>query len=243
MRLASVRSYPSHHRSTARHGDLLCVGFFLLFAYDASAQTTRLNAQNMRPTGDVGGLTSVWSLEAPTEFTFSTSGWADVAYRPLRLSVPALDLPAESIVRWRTDLHLGFSLGLPGRSAVGINVPFITSQRGLDNQFARDTLGYDGLSSGALGDISLWGKIWLAPEQGLLPGLGVGAILSLPTGPEKQLGGEPGAVFEPFLILGRQLGMHSLHQPRLSYTYRPGSTARDQGIERISDPQRPLVSV
>ena len=154
-----------------------------LLAAPALAGATGYDAQSRKPVHDGSGLFSTWGADPIEAWSVRTGIAVDFARRPVWLDAETGgQIP---IVERATGVDGGVVIGLPFAAQLGLSAPFAQHQLGTTWQSDQTT----GASTGGLGDLRLDAKWRALRGTASVPSLGVGTIVSFPTGDEESWNG------------------------------------------------------
>ncbi len=132
--------------------------------------------------------------------------WLVGATDLLRLQIAGSGEPLGNLVKHRLTGHLLLGGSLFQRVDVGVSLPVVAYQDGLDTRLVRQVLGRRELSSAGAADLRLTAKAALLSERGARPALALLLEVVAPTGAPRQLFGERGWVFAPSAVVSHHLG-------------------------------------
>ncbi len=211
-------------RSQIVSAQVLTAWLVLTFASSAVAQTNRsIDVERFRPALDPNGFIGFQGTIMPGHGLVDTQLVLNYSHDALVLTPRGEDV---SVIEHRVGANLTAQVGLGGRGALALDVPFIMLQRGDDSVLA-DSAGP--VESNAMGDPRiiarvrvLGAKIDPQRRQNDGPGVALLAALTLPIGQELSFASEGAVTFDvaalaDFHVLGLGVGgslgyRHRFHQ-------------------------------
>ena len=175
---------------------LVLCGLIPAFASRADAQR-RISADGFKPPYDSDGLAGIQGTVTPGPLRWNAMSWTSWVRRPLRSQ-------DRVVLKQRLIQDLALQLGIGGRIALGVGLPFVPFQ---EVSFEMLGDGFDGVSSTGVGDPrgSVRYRFLGAPSSGRVEirrglGLAVQGTVTLPLGQEAAFVSEKGSTAEVALL-------------------------------------------
>jgi len=156
----------------------------------AKAQTPSLDVRHFQPPTSPDGSLYVETTNSPGASQWNVGSWLSWSFRPVVLRDGNDDVVA-NLISQQLSLDLLGSIGVTRHAAIGLAVPAVLAQTGDSNEYTNTVLHGSTLSSQALGDIALTGKVTLMAIEPM-GGWGFAALarVTAPTGSRTAYVGE-----------------------------------------------------
>jgi hypothetical protein len=214
---------------------LVTLGMVTVFVWMQASvghSASGFDVDSLNPNAELGSMVSLWNADVPAHLSVGMGVWVNAAYRAVHFEVPSLGLPEGDIVRWRGEARLTALLGLFDHFAIGLDIPYVFMQSGIDNAYSRNILGHESLGEKQLGDVAVLAEYQILKQSNLRPALSLGGRVVLPTGQPSDLTGEGALRVEPLVALSRIFGSLGM-MANAGYRFR--TQAAFLGQKRIGD--------
>ena len=162
--------------------------------------------QTNYPSPFAGAVLGVDVAEVQTHLATRTALYLDWSHRPLRAAIGSIGALLGDFVASRLDARLGASISLFGYGSLGLSVPVVLLQQGINTDIVRLAAGIDELAPTALGDIVMSAKGRVLTQTGPWPGIAMALDVIVPTGNEQAFAGEAAPAFRIATTLSRSVG-------------------------------------